>query len=193
MRNYTQINTMDPHLVENILHDTALAWGGEEDFIDEAQARMLKKRIVGPCHIACTRRRGHRTARHRDETFEDIPEVANTLDMVTQGMRFRARADDQDVARIHSPIKAVIEKDAVKKAAQAQCDRHKAQRDEDTAPRNVVSMHQIKGTGEQQTRRKKCPHTEVLLVHKAGEAHGRVEPESPADDHESDRESAEDS
>ncbi len=88
-----------------------------------------------------------------DEAFEGVAEVANALQVMAEGMRFRAGAHNQDIARTHAALKAAVEHNPINQAAQAEGDDHQAQRNDDDAARDIVGVNEVKGSGEQESRR----------------------------------------
>lgn len=84
---------------------------------------MLKERVEGADDIPA---RGHHvrgSAGELDKAFERVAEVTNAIEVMTQGMCFCARSDDEDVAGILSSFKSAIHQGPIDEAAKAQATR----------------------------------------------------------------------
>src|SRR5271157_5980952 len=75
IRHHAQVYAVDARLLEDILHDSALARGGKEDFIHKLLADMLEKRIQRSDHIAGTGRQPRSCPGKLDESLERVTEM----------------------------------------------------------------------------------------------------------------------
>ena len=82
VRDHAQIDAMHAGFLEDVLHDAALARGGEEDFVDELLAGVLEERFEGADDIAGRRDQPRRCAGEFNEALERVSEVTNALEMM---------------------------------------------------------------------------------------------------------------
>jgi len=108
--------------------------------------------------------------------------MPDALEVVTQRMRLRSRSNDEYVTCTLTPLKAAVERDAIRKAPHAQRNRHQSNRDEHNLAGNVFGPDQVKGSREQQTRGEAGLQAPSLLVEDVIQLQRRIELQPPADD-----------
>ncbi len=95
-------------------------------------------------------------------------------------VRLGAGADNQPVPGVLPALESAVHHHAADKAARAQRSRHHEERQPDDVAGNVLGAHQVKGTGQQEARRKADFNCEPLFVQEVTDAGRAMEIQGPA-------------
>src|ERR1700734_3114442 len=141
--NHAQIHSLNARLLEHILDDPSFAGGGEEDFVNELFAGVLKKRIERPNDIGRVDDGSWVDTGKFDKALERVSKVFDALEMMPQRVSLGSGADNQDVARVETEIESAIEPEPIDQAPDTKSEGHQAHGADHDRARNVVGMDQI--------------------------------------------------
>ena len=138
--------------LEHVLNDPALTLRGEQYLVNELLASMLEERVERANDIARAGHDARRCSRKLDESFECVPEVANALEVMTQGVCFRSGAHDEYVTGVLSPVESAIKHAAVNESSADSKKSDHAKREQDDATGDVFCANKVERSCQQQAR-----------------------------------------
>ncbi len=106
--------------------------------------------------------------------------MANRLKVLTKGVRFKSRADNEHIARIEPAIETAVKQNAIDEAAQAQADGYQPNGFQHKATGNISRSDQVKRPGEQEAGSQAGLSAHSLFVKEVGYEHRRIEMQTPA-------------
>ena len=82
--------------------------------------------------------------------LNEYPKMANAIQMVTQSLRLRSGANDENIARTHPALEVAVEQKTIDQAAQTEAGCDQPHRDQNDGAGDVLGMNQVERTGKQQ-------------------------------------------